>query len=112
MLLTEGQMSDYKGAALMLEALPPAKELIGDKGDDGGCLRNALAARDTAPRIPSKRNRKVATPHNAVLYRQHHKIENMLRRLEDWHRIQTRYNRCTHAFSRPSALRNSDLLVA
>ena len=32
MLLSEGQMSDYKGAALMLPALPKAKELLGDKG--------------------------------------------------------------------------------
>ncbi len=34
MLLSEGQMSDYKGAALMLAALPKAKELLGDKGYD------------------------------------------------------------------------------
>ena len=34
MLLSEGQMSDYKGAALMLTALPNAKELLGDKGYD------------------------------------------------------------------------------
>ena len=31
MLLSDGQMSDYKGAALMLKALPRAKELLGDK---------------------------------------------------------------------------------
>jgi transposase len=34
MLLSEGQMSDYKGAALMLDALPPAKALLGDRGYD------------------------------------------------------------------------------
>jgi len=32
MLLSEGQMSDYKGAALMLDALPRAKAMLGDKG--------------------------------------------------------------------------------
>ena len=32
MLLSEGQMSDYKGAALMLPALPKAKQLLADKG--------------------------------------------------------------------------------
>ena len=30
MLLSEGQMSDYKGAALMLPVLPKAGELLGD----------------------------------------------------------------------------------
>ena len=32
MLLSEGQMSDYKGAALMIDAFPKAKVLLGDKG--------------------------------------------------------------------------------
>ena len=34
LLLTEGQASDYKGAALMLKDLPRAKVLIGDRGYD------------------------------------------------------------------------------
>ena len=34
MLLTEGQMSDYKGAALMFDAMPPAPVLLGDRGYD------------------------------------------------------------------------------
>ncbi len=29
MLLSEGQMSDYKGAALMIEALPKARTMLG-----------------------------------------------------------------------------------
>ena len=32
MLLSEGQISDYKGAALMLSAMPKAKQLLADKG--------------------------------------------------------------------------------
>jgi hypothetical protein len=34
LLLTEGQMSDHKGAALPLPALPVARELLGDRGYD------------------------------------------------------------------------------
>ena len=34
MLLSEGQMSDFKGAALMLEVLPNASALLGDEGYD------------------------------------------------------------------------------
>ena len=45
MLLSEGQMSDYKGAALMVDALPPAKQLLGDKGYDADWFRQALAVR-------------------------------------------------------------------
>jgi hypothetical protein len=32
MLLTEGQMSDHKGAVLLFSRLPQAKELLADKG--------------------------------------------------------------------------------
>ncbi|MBC7285131.1 MAG: transposase, partial [Hoeflea sp.] len=34
MLLSEGQMSDYKGAALMIDAFPKAKALLADRGYD------------------------------------------------------------------------------
>lgn len=34
MLLSEGQMSDHKGARLLLGALPQASHLIADRGYD------------------------------------------------------------------------------
>ena len=98
MLLSEGQMSDYKGAALMLDALPPAKALLGDRGYDAGWFPVALAARGILPCIPSKSNRKIPIAHDRTLYRQRHKIENMFGRLKDWQRIHTRYDRCAHTF--------------
>ena len=96
MLLSEGQMNDYKGAALMWPAMPKAKELLADKGYDW--FRAALAKRGVAACIPSKSNRKVAIPYDAVLYKQRHKIENMFGRLKDWRRIHTRYDRCAHTY--------------
>jgi transposase len=98
MLLSEGQMSDYKGAALMLPALPRAKELLGDKGYDADWFRQALADRGIVTCIPSKSNRKAPLEHDRLLYRQRHKIENMFGRLKDWRRIHTRYDRCAHTF--------------
>ncbi|MGD9811705.1 MAG: IS5 family transposase [Sphingomonadaceae bacterium] len=98
MLLSEGQMSDYKGAALMLDALPRAKALLGDRGYDADWFREALAERNITACIPSKKNRKVQIQHDAALYRQRHRIENMFGRLKDWRRIHTRYDRCAHTF--------------
>ncbi len=77
MLLSEGQMSDYKGAALMLSAMSKAKQLLADKGYDADWFRAALAKRHITACIPSKANRKTAIPHDAVLYKQRHNIENM-----------------------------------
>jgi len=98
MLLSEGQMSDYKGAAKMLLALPKAKELIADKGYDADWFRNELAKRRITACIPSKSNRKTPIEHDQTLYRQRHKIEIMFGRLKDWRRIHTRYDRCAHTF--------------
>jgi transposase len=82
MLLSEGQMSDYKGAALMIDALPPAKQLRGDKGYDANWFRQALAARGITACIPSKSNRAKPIEHDRMLYRQRHKIENTFGRLK------------------------------
>jgi len=98
MLLSEGQMSNHKGGALMLGALPPARVLIGDKSYDSNRFREALTARGIDPCIPSRRGRKQRIPHDRMLYRQRHSIENMFGRLKDWRRIAMRYDRCAHTF--------------
>lgn len=98
MLLSEGQMSDYKGAALMLDSFPAASELLADKGYDADWFRKALEQRDITPCIPPKANRTVSIPYDKGLYKCRHKIENMFGRLKDWRRIHTRYDRCAHTF--------------
>jgi len=105
LLLSEGQMSDYKGAALMIDALPTkAKVLLGDKGYDADWFRQALTRRGIEPCIPSRTNRKRPLSFDRTLYRQRHKIENMFGRLKDWRRIHTRYDRCAHTFMSAIAL--------
>jgi len=61
----------------MIDALPRTKVLLGDRDYDADWFRTALAEREIAACIPSKTNRKVQIPHDAGLYRQRHKIENM-----------------------------------
>ena len=97
-MLSEGQMSDYKGAALILSALPEAKELLGDRGYDADWFRKALNERGITACIPGRSNRKTSIGYDRELYRQRHKIENMFGRLKDWRRIHTRYDRCAHTF--------------
>ena len=96
MLLSEGQISEYKGAALMLDALPKANTLPGDRGYDADSFPAALPDRKITACTPSKKNRKVPIPHEAALYRQRHKIENIFGKIKDWRLIHTRYDRCAH----------------
>jgi transposase len=91
-------MSDFKGAALMIDALPHAPVLLADRGYDADWFRGALAKKGIVACIPSKVNRKTPIPHDKQLYRQRHKIENMFGKLKDWRRIHTRYDRCAHTF--------------
>jgi putative transposase len=111
MLLSEGQMSDYKGAALMLDALPKAKAMLGDRGYDASWFRQALSERGISPCIPPKANRKVQIDYDKTLYRQRHKIENMFGRLKDWRRVHTRYDRCAHLHVRHLHRRRRHLLA-
>ena len=67
-------MSEYKGAALMIEALPKAKVLLGDRGYHADWFRNALTARGIASCIPSRANRRIKITHDKSLYRQRHKV--------------------------------------
>ena len=98
MLLSEGQVNDYKGAAMMLDALPKAQAMLGDRGYDADWFRAALIARGIQPCIPPRANRKARIDYDKTLSRQRHRIENMFGRLKDWRRIHTRYDRCAHTF--------------
>lgn len=91
-------MSDYTGAAQMLDALPKATAMLGDRGYDADWFRAALIARGIEPCIPPRARRKASIDYDRTLYRQRHRIENMFGRLKDWRRIHTRYDRCAHTF--------------
>ena len=58
MLLSEGQMSDYKGAALMLSAMPKAKQLLADYDATGSAPPSPSAA--SPPAFLQAPNRKTA----------------------------------------------------
>jgi IS5 family transposase len=52
LLHIKGRASDRRGAALMLPNLPPARELIADRGYDSARFRAELEERGIAPCIP------------------------------------------------------------
>ena len=62
--------------------MPPAKALLADRGYDADWFRDALADRRIEACIPSNSNRKIPIPHDRVLYRKRHRIENMFGKLK------------------------------
>jgi transposase len=52
--ITAGQISDYTGAAALLDDLPKARWLLGDRGYDADWFRDALQAKGIEPCIPGR----------------------------------------------------------
>jgi transposase len=96
--LSPGQMSDARGALALLDALPPAKTVLADKGCDADWFRAALEHKRVAACIPARRGRKTPARHDRKLCEQRHRIENLFARLKDWRRIATRHDRCGEFF--------------
>ena len=54
---TAGQVSDYTAAAVLLDSLPKAQWLLGDRGYDADSFRDALVAKGKTPCIPRRKSR-------------------------------------------------------
>ena len=102
--LSPGQMSDAKGALVLLADLPHAKRLLGDRGYDADWLRDELKARGLRICIPARRGRRRPAGHNKKLYKKRCRIENAFARLKDWRGIAMRYTRCGDLFLSAIAL--------
>jgi transposase len=91
--LTSGNVHDCKVAKACLDAMPPSRDLLADKGYDSKDLRDWLQERGTNAVIPSRSNRKSPYPYDKTLYKQRNIIERMFCRLKDYRRIATRFDR-------------------
>ena len=98
LLLTEGQVSDYKGAAILQHLLPDTCTFLADGGYDASWLRESLKTKGMAVCIPPRGTRNTAFPFDKTLYKWRYFIENTFSKLKDWRRIATRYDRCAHTF--------------
>ena len=58
LFITAGQVSDYTGAAALMNGLPEAEWLLADRGYDAGWFREALVDKGTKPCIPGRKSRK------------------------------------------------------
>jgi len=102
--ITAGQVSDYTGAALLLDDLPAANWLLADQGYDADWFREALVNKGTQPCIPGRKSRKKAIKYDKRRYKRRNRIERMFGKLKDWRRVATRYDRCPNVFISAIAL--------
>jgi transposase len=98
--MTAGQVSDYTGAAALLDSLPSAEWLLADRGYDADWFRDALKDKRIKPCIPGRKSRGKPIKYE----KRRNRIEIMFGRLKDWRRVATRYVRCPKVFLSAVAL--------
>jgi len=96
--MTAGQISDYIGAAALLDRLPAAQWMLADRGYDADWFRDALEEKGIKPCIPGRKSRGKPIKYDKRKYRGRNRIEIMFGRLKDWRRVATRYDRCPTVF--------------
>jgi transposase len=102
--MTAGQVSDYTGAAALLDGLPKAQWLLGDRGYYADRFRDALEEKGITPCIPGRKSRTKPVKYDRRRYKSRNRIEIMFGRLKDWRRVATRYERCPTVFLSAVAL--------
>jgi transposase len=93
LFITAGQVSDYTGAAALMNNLPEAD-----------WFRKTHVDKGTTPYIPGRKSRKKTVKYDKRRYKRRNRIERMFGRLKDWRHVATRYDRSPTVFLSAIAL--------
>jgi transposase len=93
LLLSAGNINDISMAEALIRATSPSRRLLADRGYDADHLRKLLADRGTEAVIPSTTSRRAPIPYDTAAYRDRNRVERMWRRLKDFRRVATRYDK-------------------
>ena len=91
-ILSAGQDHDSTTAADLL-ADRTTTGVIADKAYDTNALRELIGNAQAEAVIPSKSNRKVQIPHDAVAYKLRNRIERFFNKLKHFRAVATRYDK-------------------
>lgn len=97
-MLSPGQASDKALAPVLIEDLPPGRDLVADRGYDSRAIVDLVAARGGQAHIPTCRDRKVQRSVERTLYSHRNLIERFFNRLKHFRRIATRYDKTARNF--------------
>jgi IS5 family transposase len=78
--MTAGQVSDYTGARALVESLPAADWLLGDRGYDADWFREALVDMGLTPCILGRKSRDKPVKYDKRRYKRWNRIEIMFGR--------------------------------
>ncbi|WP_170583203.1 IS5 family transposase [Ruegeria arenilitoris] len=93
LFVTAGQVSDYIGARALLSSIPNVDWLLGDRGYDADCFRDAFKFKAIRACTPGRKQRNTPVKWDKRRYKRRNRIEIMFGKLKDWRRMATRDKR-------------------
>lgn len=107
--VTACQVSNCKGATVLLGSLLKAEWLLADRGYDADWLNEAFKDKWIKLCIPGRKSRGESIEHDKRRYKRRNRNEIMFDRLRDWRRVATRDDRCPKVFLSAVALATTDM---
>ena len=98
-------------APALIEALPPAKAFIADRGYDSRALVELVNDRGGHAHIPTQSNVRLQRSVDPDLYRQRNLIERFFNKLKHFRRIATRFDKLARNFLAAVALASTRIWI-
>jgi transposase len=111
LLLTPGQASDKAAAPDLLAGLPPAHDVVADRGYDWQFLIDFIAARGGQAHIPTQRDRKVQRSVDPKIYRERNLVERFFNKLKHFRRIATRFDKLARNYLAAVLVASARLII-
>ena len=91
--LSPGQAHDARSGLSLLGDLKAGQILLADRAYDNHYIRQAAHARGAWPNIKPLRNRAMALPFSAFLYKERNRVERFFNKLKHFRAVATRFEK-------------------
>lgn len=96
LMLSEGHLNDGPQGRILLRQLDDRfknSKILMDKAYEGNQTRSLVRSLGMVPVVPPKLNRKNPWKYDKTLYKRRNEVERFFRRLKEFRRISTRYDK-------------------
>ena len=93
LVVSPGQASDKAAVPELIDGLPPARDVVADRGYDARAILELIEATGARGHIPTQRDRKAQRAVDRGLYRQRNLVERFFNKLKHFRRIATRFDK-------------------
>lgn len=92
-IVSPGQASDKAAVPDLFDGLPPARDVVADRGYDARAILEIIEGTGARGHIPTQRDRKQQRSVDRRLYRQRNLVERFFNKLKHFRRIATRFDK-------------------